>query len=662
MSSFRIDPLDPNTGELAGPPIITARTVVRQRALDRIGSWQFDLSVIDQALGELAGKDFNFYWQHSGETFFLGRGSYLNRQIEVNGRTVNVNAAGGLRDLKRQTVLQRSFEGDTDDVNDVLAEIVPLRAGWSLGAVDTITTPAPLDFWYEDIFDSVALLANTFGLHFREGNAPKTLDFGAFGVDSGVQAIGGDELELSPDLAINPKICIIQDLGVDYQSDRVVNRLIPFGGAVGIATIDLSETTSTQAGYPVQSAALPGAGSYYYLEDTASIAQWGLTEVRFLRKDLRPISNSPASREYAANVLYEATLASLLNLKDEQTVYNLTVTNWTPGLVKPGDKIRVRFKGIAYNQTGDAIWLDIDDTSQPGQGKAFYILEISEEFGDGVRATLKINENAVHEQTVEDLLANTIRQFEQSQIHVQPTISRYTVGPYTKRVSASPAVSANFSFKLGLETLTIWYVKIQITGEPLKASVTGAASGGGSSQTSSSGGGSTQTSSSGGGSSQTSQSDAHTHDLQVVNLPSGGSPVYFTPSVLLCHGVSGAIFTQSDSHNHSVSIPSHTHQVYIPNHTHQVTIPSHTHPLSYGIYQDTVRPDTLTIRVNGTIVASGVSLNSGNNYTYELDITSQILAAANLQQEHTINVVCGSGRGEIQFQAQVLAVIQGIQV
>jgi len=114
--------------------------------------------------------------------------------------------------------------------------------------------------------------------------------------------------------------------------------------------------------------------------------------------------------------------------------------------------------------------------------------------------------------------------------------------------------------------------------------------------------------------------------------------------------------------NTGPSFAGHHHGM---NHTHNI---GHTHTFTpnilatYGIYQDSVRPNSLTIKVNGTTVASGVILASGNNYTYELDITSYILAAASLQQEHTIIVESGSGRGEIVFQAQVLAVIQGISV
>ena len=97
-------------------------------------------------------------------------------------------------------------------------------------------------------------------------------------------------------------------------------------------------------------------------------------------------------------------------------------------------------------------------------------------------------------------------------------------------------------------------------------------------------------------------------------------------------------------------------------HTHSVTIPAHTHNLTYGLHPDSTRPDDLTIKVNGSTVASGVTLNAGNDYTYELDITSTIKAAANLRQEHTIVVEAGSGQGLIQLQVQCLKVIQPVEV
>lgn len=649
MTAFRIDLLDPNSGAKAGDyPLSTATQVTRRRALDRIDTWGFSCAVVDPSLAEVEGKDFAVYWQWQGKTLYLGQCSYLEHSIRAGGDqpSVAIEAAGKLRDLGRQTVLQRGFDGATATVNTVLSTIVPLRSGWGLGSVDTITNPAPMDFWYETIYDGVRLLAETFGYHFRQGVADKTLDFGAFGASSGVLAVGGGHREFFPGHESKTR-CQISNVNVRYQGKEVVNRLIPFGGAVGVATIDLSETVNTQAGYAVQSAALPGGGLYYYIEDADSVVGWGLTERRFLRKDLRPISNSPAARQYAADILYEATLASLLNLKDRQTVYDVDVIGLQPGQLLPGDKLNILFRGWASTETGARMWLDIDGDT-PGQGKEFYVLEIEENFGEGVSTRLKINENAVHEQTVEQLLADTIKGFEQAQIHVQPTISRYTVGPYTKRVKAAPsAVNAVFSFALGPETLNVWYVKLLLKGEPLKSSIVSIA------------GSELTTPAGGGGTSQNAA--AHNHDTVTFNRElisvqnSNHKALYIHQNDETFH-----FFTNDGGPSETVpsSSSENVHGHTIDNHQHTFT-PTLT--TNYGIFEDSVRPDSLTIKVNGTTVASGVTL-SGPDYDYELDITDVILAAGTLQQEHTITVECGSNRGEIQFQAQVLAVIQGIQV
>jgi hypothetical protein len=694
MSSFRLDPLTNAGVAEPGPPITSTLSLTRRQELDRYSSWEFDMSTSDPALSGIEGRDFNVYWLRGDKTFFLGRCSYLDHVLQSASR-VAVRATGTLRDLSRQTALQYSFDGASATVNTVLSTLVPLRAGWGLGAVETVAKAAPMDFWYESLFEAVSLLATTFNKHFREGG-PKTLDFGSFGEQSGILAMGGSGAEFGPESYARKDRCQITEVAVEYQGGQVVNRLIAFGGAIGTATIDLSLVTQTQSGYPVSSAALPGGGSYYYIQDATSISTYGLTERRFLRKDLRPISNSPAARIYAANILYEAALASLLNLKDRQTIYSLAVTGLEPGRLQVGDKLSVFYRGWAETADGPRQWLEIDAGGSAvggykGGGKSFYVLEIEESFsGDGVQTRLAINENAVKAERIEDILASTIRTFEQSQIHVQPTISRYTVGPYTKRVSASPAVSATFSFKLGPETLTVWYVIITLTGDKLKSSVesvTGAStttpSGGGS--TTVSGGGSTTpsggggTTPSGGGHTTPSGGSSTTPSGGGGTTPSGGLGGHrhsypgdpgWTNDTTWAHVHDIPDHTHSTpSHQHTVSnhthdTPAHTHST--PNHTHDTPAHQHTFTpnvsLAYGIFEDSVRPSSLTIKVNGSTVATGVTLSAGNSYTYEQDITANILAAGTLQQEHTITVECGSNRGEIQFQAQVLAVIQGIAV
>src|SRR5262245_17075750 len=205
IGSFRIDLYTNSCDKVYADPITSTLRLALRQELDNYSSWDFDVSVSDPALANSEGKDFDVFWLYRSNTLYLGRCSYLSHSIDAAGRRVAIAATGSLRDLTRQTVLQRAFDGASDDVNDVLGAIVPLRTGWALGAVDTITNAAPLDFWYETIFDSVSLLAATFGKHFREGNAAKSLDFGAFGTASGVMAFLPEETH--PDVYTAPQRC-----------------------------------------------------------------------------------------------------------------------------------------------------------------------------------------------------------------------------------------------------------------------------------------------------------------------------------------------------------------------------------------------------------------------------------------------------------------------
>jgi phage minor structural protein len=172
------------------------------------------------------------------------------------------------------------------------------------------------------------------------------------------------------------------------------------------------------------------------------------------------------------------------------------------------------------------------------------------------------------------------------------------------------------------ETRSITRAILRFKLEPFRAYETGAASGGGSSQTSEassitttdSGGSSTPTTSSGGGTTQTTTSGGSTK----VTSSSGGSTTVTSTSdntehshlmfdyrgsysasasnrsyyVLNTYGYikianletedTSDVWTypNTSQHSHKVSIPNHTHTVDIPLHTHTVTIPSHTHTVT----------------------------------------------------------------------------------
>ena len=59
--------------------------------------------------------------------------------------------------------------------------------GWTQGSVDTGLGDATISYNGETILEALCLLAEQLGKHFRQGTTARTLDFGAFGVDSGVR-------------------------------------------------------------------------------------------------------------------------------------------------------------------------------------------------------------------------------------------------------------------------------------------------------------------------------------------------------------------------------------------------------------------------------------------------------------------------------------------
>ncbi len=219
------------------------------------------------------------------------------------------------------------------------------------------------------------------------------------------------------------------------------------------------------------------------------------------------------------------------------------------------------------------------------------------------------------------------------------------------------------------ETKQIRRALLRFRLQQFRAYETGAASGGGSTQTSTSVGTSVQTTSSiatsttttssGGQTTQTSTT-SRLWDLYAINvidavsfqgkhshggstgaagnhnhgLPdgaklalAGGGSVTFVASGSHSHSISTEYghshHLTADhrhdvtipNHSHTVTIPGHSHTVTIPGHGHSVTIPSHTHALVFGIYTSTSATN-VTVKINGidrtTALGGPFTVDQGN--------------------------------------------------
>jgi hypothetical protein len=167
---------------------------------------------------------------------------------------------------------------------------------------------------------------------------------------------------------------------------------------------------------------------------------------------------------------------------------------------------------------------------------------------------------------------------------------------------------------------------------------------------------------------------AHTHSVASSgshshSITAGGAHTHsITASGAHTHSIaaSGAhthSIAASGAHTHSITASGdHSHAISSSgSHSHSITIPAHSHAITYGLYTDTVYPQTISVTVNGTSVSGGPWAPTNAAVEVEVDITS-LITAGTLRQNHAIVFSCTTGKGEIEFECDMLVSIQAIQV
>ena len=138
---------------------------------------------------------------------------------------------------------------------------------------------------------------------------------------------------------------------------------------------------------------------------------------------------------------------------------------------------------------------------------------------------------------------------------------------------------------------TIDKVLLYVRMKPFRATATGAASGGGSAETSGNSAGSLATKSSDVVPSVSiGYAGAHNHWVDTTNAYTDNEAAH--------------------THTPTVSMPAHIH--YVNEHSHSVTLPAHTHGITYGIYEQAAS-GTFGVTVDGTTHASGVTNQTASN-------------------------------------------------
>ena len=672
-SPFRIDVKNSSGNVIGSGPLATVMDLWDRDSLDLIGACGFSLPASDPMTSLIqAGVEFEVHDQVDG---YIGNYLYDKKTLtdQWGEPTLRIDCKSVLQELAWQSVyFRRSY--DNMAVDEVVAGLVSLAAGWNASPESGIGNTT-LTLEGESVLAGVDALRETWNKHWRL-LAPRTLEFGSFGESSGVRLVNLRG-QIQAEIGQHDEVAIVESISLVEEAQDIWNKIIPLGQGQGVSQLTIQGVTPGT--YETQTGTNPDGSSYYYIEDSDSVAAYG-TRTRVVSvPQVRPVANTLLSDSYARAALKYASEAYLTNHKDPQTTYAVTVRGLRR-TIRPGQTVRLCYKGRVDGYD----YIEVDED--------FVVTDVERQRAiSGQRtARLTISTLATRRKSDTDVIADVVNDLAALKVHVPATLAYSPVGPYTKRIDSSN--TATFTVRLGNEVLGLNYAILRVKTYPLRSSISSLAaeaedtrtsgassesttqSGGGSTPTTSDGGSSTPTTSDGGGSTPTTTATSHQHTTLVLGS-SSGDDVRFTGGNLYCD-TPGTLYTSvSGSHDHDVTIADHNHSVTISDHnhsvtisahshgmahTHQVTIPEHNHAITYGLYEDSDYPEGITVTVDGAAVSGG-PWGTGSSVEFEVDITA-LLTAGTLRSNHPIVFSCTGGQGEIEAEVDMLVTIQAIQV
>lgn len=411
----------------------------------------------------------------------------------------------------------------------------------------------------------------------------------------------------------------------EIDPSNIVNRIYPLGGGEGVNQLNIREIN----------------GGLPYLEDSASIAEYGLQSYVWVDRRFEDVDSLYASAQAFLDKWSVPRVSYRIKAVDLSSITGLTIDKFTVGKI-----VRINDPEIGVFNAR------IVGEDKPNMLEQPYDIELTlSNKADGIGTTLADIErrqeiNEVYAQGATNILSFNYQDNCDANI---PAVIPFYVDDDVVNVNTIELTYRTKKFRA--------YSQATEGGGSLVKSTKGGGgttrsttSGGGTTATSSSGGGTSTSTQSGGGSSQTSAAGGdHRHKIGEVTtgvIRDSDGPVWTggrfgssvtsvrmgagnasgsytfihtpgeysgTPFSLWTEGSSGShshsvtIPTHSHSfstpnHTHSVNIPNHSHEVTIPTHTHEIELPDHTHDVKHAIVELDTVPTRLTIKVDGNTV------------------------------------------------------------
>ncbi len=635
------DIYDANNLRLGEGPVTTLMSASVQRRLDGAGSISFDIPAHDQRAAKLLAQErrVRLYLYHLGQRRELGRGiiRQMNYQAGSGGWSISVSGPDTLDELKRVSVLLRR-EYNNQTVADVASALAALVPGWS--ASSSINTLISTRMDAVSVLKALQDVAGLQGLHLRQTPGSNIVEVGTFGTAVGLRLI--NPRQITAGMYTNNTIAFIDSIRQGVNSETLCNRLYVLGAGTNVDSALTLEKCTRTTPYSVGFTTAAGR-KLYYIEDSASIALYGVIE-RFAQfKEIAPLSNNDTDIERAANALYDAAAAWLVRYKDPQESYSVTIKKCAV-TIRPGDKIRLVYKEPVLRADGSF-------TPPHNINADFWVMSVTENVSPGgVSVSLEISNIDRYEESVAKKILGSLDQVRVQGMMVQPTINHYQAGPEQVQIDSSNSAKVQLIFTDA--TFSVDRVLMRVRTQPFTSTAKSA-----SSVTSQSGGGSTATSNANGSHRHLmmrgSQISAGGLDEAVyqVSADSGGGTFFQIGGIRV---TGGSIYTPGPNIYTESAADNHSHDVNIPAHSHDIP-PA---PLVYGIYKDNTRPGNISITVNGVSVTPSPIGSTGSDLNTTIDITEQIVnKSGGFRTVHDIVVSCAAGQGEVLFVCDIYETI-----
>lgn len=466
---IHIDVLDASGNRVAPQPITTAMQASVTRELSGTGTISLSFPAEDYYAAKYLTNErrVNIYvWDDDTKAGkrLLGSGIIRNVAFSENaGSQVLVVTGPDILDELKRVNTWIAWTQDAQNVEDIFDDLVALDANWtsdSSGIASLSLDPLSMRLDGASALGGLQSLVKQQGIHFRLGEG-REVEGGAFGDASGIRILQAGS-QVAQELYENDTVALIERLVWNYQSEGVVNKIVPLGPGDFEAALSLKDSTRTSP-YTIQSMSVNGE-TLYYLEDSTSVSAYGTIEKMVRASGIAALSNTEADLENAANALYDIAANYLSRHAVIQEVYTVTIRNITQNL-KPGQKVNLRYKGYAVDEDWNPKkWVDLNDD--------YWILRTTERFDlSGRVVDLQLSNVDLPAMDGASQIVGELDDIRTQNVVVKPYLSKDTITGASDTVSSSRPVTVKFV--LGDYTARVNQAILRLWERPPVGSATG---------------------------------------------------------------------------------------------------------------------------------------------------------------------------------------------